>query len=619
MLIEKFYVPGEEAAERGLKEISMSRLGQFVALAGKNGAGKSRILEALDFYIKTRTQGVGQQLVIRRETIAGYRQNIQNQPESEHVEGWKKVIADESLQIELTLNRVISAELGDPFKAVRFVPKQLHLEDPRSVAIGQLAARSGYARQPGLNDYGNSCLFYIQHVQNRWWNANHQAYSGPTEDKLSAIEEYESLCEIVQRFLGVALDRDLDGVPTLYGHPIPEAGLSDGQKVILQLSVALHAQRADLDNTVFLLDEPENHLHPSAVIDLLKAFQDTTKSSQIWIATHSVPLLAFVASVDPMSLWYVEDGAVTHAGRKPELVLSSLLGDDERLAQLNAFTSLPAQLAAVNYANESLLPPKVLMSGEKDPQVTQIQRTISMLGGGKPLPVLDMGAGKGRLLDGMAEEVANKGIHVSDFVDYFAFDLFDDDRAVCERVIQTHFLEGGRRYFNSREAFFEHKEDNCISIVVMCNVLHEIPPQSWLELFSSQSLIYRSLKDDGYLLLVEDQRIPVGEKAHEHGFLVLDTSHLRTLFRVTNGDMDGGRFCVDDARSDGRLKAHLIAKPLLARITSESRRSAILQVQETAKENIRLLRSKAPTYANGQLNGFWTQQFANASLLLAEL
>jgi energy-coupling factor transporter ATP-binding protein EcfA2 len=145
--------------------------------------------------------------------------------------------------------------------------------------------------------------------------------------------------------------------------------LSDGQKVILQLCVALHAQKSELENSIFLLDEPENHLHPSAAIDLLKMLYESTGNSQIWIATHSIPLLAYVASEEPMSLWYVDGGAVSSAGRHPEIVLESLLGNEDRLGQLNAFTSLPAQLAVVNYAMESLLPPTILGGGADDPQV----------------------------------------------------------------------------------------------------------------------------------------------------------------------------------------------------------------------------------------------------------
>ena len=46
-LIESFYVPQDELGKVGLTEVNMKRLGRFVALAGKNGAGKSRLLTTL--------------------------------------------------------------------------------------------------------------------------------------------------------------------------------------------------------------------------------------------------------------------------------------------------------------------------------------------------------------------------------------------------------------------------------------------------------------------------------------------------------------------------------------------------------------------------------------------
>ncbi|MCA8256269.1 AAA family ATPase [Burkholderia sp. AU31624] len=595
----------------------MPRLGRFVALAGKNGAGKTRILETLEALVITRSSTINQVEQIKA-SINSYKHTIELNPGHSSMPQWTTLLAQDEARLSQILDRVIGADDVTNFRAIKFVPKQLNLQDPGQFPTSQLQERFTQAKSPGLVGYENNCLFYIQHLQARYWNVEHPLYSGSPEDKESAIEDYKSFKDIIDRLLGTTLDRDLDSNPTLFGKPISKVGLSDGQKIILQLCVALHAQRSGLDNTVFLLDEPENHLHPSAVIDLVKSLYETTKTSQIWIATHSVPLLSYVASIDPMCLWYVDDGKATHAGRRPELVLGSLLGNEEQIAQLNSFTSLPAQLAAINYANESLLPPKVISEGGKDPQVSQIQRIIAGLGNGTRLAVLDVGAGKGRLLDGLGEEVAAQGSRVDKLIDYFAYDLFPDDRAACEQVIRSHFPDGVRRYFNSRDDFFSHKDNGSISVVVMCNVLHEIPPHEWLDLFSSEKLIYRSLKDDGYLLLVEDQRIPVGEKAHQFGFVVLDTSHLKTLFDVKAADIDAGSFIVDDARNDGRLKGHLIAKGLLSRVTPDTRRNAIKQLNDTAKDNIKSLRTGAPSYANGQLHGFWTQQFANSSLYLSE-
>lgn len=620
MLIKKFFAPAQEVSDIGLQEINMPRLGRFVALAGRNGSGKSRILNKVEHYVLQRFNMVDSVSAIQKN-IEDYAVSIKSEPGSIHLRAWIDAKKSLETQLQLISERVFSFSESNKFKSVRFVPKNLQLQDPRNHQIGELTSRFQQAKAPGLNGAENNCLFYIQQLQVRWWNADHQRFPGTAQEKETAIADYEGLKTIIFNLLGVSLDRNIDGDPILYGRRIADCGLSDGQRIILQLCVALHAQRSEFDNTVFLLDEPENHLHPSAAIDLLKSLYGTTGNSQIWVATHSVPLLAYIASVDPMSLWCVENGSVSNAGRHPQKVLNSLLGDEEQIGHLNAFTGLPAQLAAINYASESLLPPKTILSDGRDPQVSQIQKVITDLAGSSSLNLLDFGAGKGRLLEGLAIELLaeNPSQQLSEVLNYYAFDPFLDDRDVCSKVIGTYYSTDRNRYFNYSEDFFSNNEDGCLDIVVMCNVLHEISPRKWIDLLSSQSLINRGLKEDGYLLVVEDQRIPVGESAHEYGFIVLDTSHLRTLFAIKDIDVTDSLFSWSDAREDGRLKAHLISKSLLSRISSDTIKNAITQLKETAKAKIRILRASKPTYANGQLHGFWTQQFANAELYLSEV
>ena len=616
-LISKFFAPIDEVEDVGLKEILMPRLGRYVALAGKNGSGKSRILNKLEWYVSARINAYDG-IAERRERIAQHEAAIANNPGSPSIEAWRNTITSDNQQLTLRFERVVSNETAGRFKAIRFVPKQLNLADPRKSPSSHLDTGFAQAKVLGLTNFEQSCLFYVKKLQERWWNVSHQGFSGPNEVKQAVIADYEGFKAIVYRLLREQLDRDVDGEPTLFGNQISDANLSDGQKIILQLCVGLHAQKGDFDNTVFILDEPENHLHPSAVIDLLESLYQATERSQIWIATHSIPLLAYVASIEPMALWFIENGLVKNSGRAPQEVLKGLLGSDDRIGQLNAFTGLPAQLASIQYACESLLPPQVVSDGERDPQVSQIQKIITSFGDAAPVRVLDFGAGKGRLLGGLAEGFMAAKQNLPELIDYFAFDQFPEDQDICQSVIHTHIPGEIKRYFGSTEEFFSSKDDHSIDIAVMCNVLHEIAPRDWVKLFAAQSLIRRSLSDSGFLLIVEDQRIPVGEKAHEHGFIVLDTPHLRTLFGIKDSDVQAGNFVANDCRNDGRLKAHLIAKTLLNRLTSQTRKEAVEQLRATAKERIAQLRTTMATYANGQLHGFWTQQFANASLFLEE-
>jgi len=110
MLIEKFFVPGYELIELGLQAIDMSRLGhsQFVVLAGKNGAGKSRILNKLIEYIGQRNGYTGDPENIDRN-IQTYKNDINNNPpDHERQVGWKQELERISKQRTIAKERLLS-------------------------------------------------------------------------------------------------------------------------------------------------------------------------------------------------------------------------------------------------------------------------------------------------------------------------------------------------------------------------------------------------------------------------------------------------------------------------------------------------------------------------------
>ncbi len=615
MLIEKFIAPASELADVGLQSIEMSRLGRFVALTGKNGAGKSRVLAKLNMYTTQRNQYVGQHESLRQQVL-NLQNTISSNPNHHSQTSWKQQLENNKRALENATERIFPAT-APSLGVLRFVPKQLNLTDPRVQHKSALMSLYDQAKNPGLDSFETRCFSYIQKVQDREWEATHQRASHEPAVIQEAKEEYAKLVSLIELLLKTKINRSLDADATLFGKPLSDAGLSDGQKVLIQLAVALHAQKSGLSNTVFIMDEPENHLHPSALIEFLDALEQVAKNSQFWIATHSVPLLAHIARKEPMSIWYVEDGEVSNAGSKPEKVLRGLLGDDEQIGNLNTFTSLPAQYAAISFAAECLIEPKTVGGGAGDPQVAQIGGLLNF-DAVTSISLLDYGAGKSRLLSGLAELAATQGKKLSDSVSYLAFDASPNDKADSLAVIKSVYGEDTARHFLTLEDFFSHKDTASIDVAVMCNVLHEISPYDWTTQFNDDSLIGRALKDSGHLFLVEDQRIPTGERAHKFGFMVLDTSHLRTLFSVKEEDVQDGLFQAYDHLGNGRLKAHKISKKLLNRLDTESRKLAIRQLRETAKQQIGLLRQAESNYRNGQLNGFWTQQFANASLWIDE-
>ena len=616
MPINKFFVPANELTDVGLQEIKMLKLGCFVALAGKNGSGKSRILNKLDWYSGQRNDYTKDSANIDRNILT-YRERIHNLPDDDLSQANSHGELNRlSNQRTIASERIIS-NITPAFGVLHFLPKKLELVDSRQSSKASLQGYYDSAKSSTFEHFHSLCFSYIQKVQDRQLNVTHPNNSFELSIKQEAVQEYENLNSLLKLLLQAELGRTIDDDVTLFGKPLADTGLSDGQKVLIQLAVALHAQKGKLDNTVFILDEPENHLHPSVVIEFLEKLTDIAKSSQFWIATHSVPLLAYIAHKEPMSIWYVEDGKVSNAGSKPEQVLQGLLGDDEQIGNLSAFTSLPAQFATVRFAMECLTNPKVSANGKGDHQVAQIGNLLDF-SASSVKSVLDYGAGKCRLLQGLAEIAEERGRILTDLWSYFAYEPSPENKEYNLEIINSIYGDSENRIFLNQDEFFNSKEDKSIDVVIMCNVMHEIIPNEWLTLFNKDSLIYRSLKDSGSVLIVEDQRIPVGEKAHKFGFLVLDSSHLRTLFSIKDDDCKKGLFEVFDYRNDARLKAHKISKEILLRIDAESRKCAINGVLVSAKEKIKKLREAKPDYKNGQLHGFWTQQFANASLWLDE-
>jgi SAM-dependent methyltransferase len=496
---------------------------------------------------------------------------------------------------------------------VDFVPDKIILEDWSDQNKQSWMQRANQAGKLGVTNLHQATLPLIQRVLDRWLNTTHPKLKYSPNDISESTDDYQRLQGIIKSFLGTEIGWNKDGYSTIFDRPIAKAELSAGQRVLLQLCVAIYAQGGSLSNHILFMDEPENHLHPSAVIDLFDTIKKHNPNGQIWIATHSIPLLSHF---DPSALWFVEDGTVKHSGKKPEEVLKSLLGNEERIQKLKDFTSLPDELARNRFAFECLCPPQVVETDANDPQSKQLNDQLKIIwrGKGPTISLLDFGAGKGRMIANLADY---ENISPST-LDYHAFDPSDADKEQCLKNIALSYENEKKRYHNSIEELRSKVDDKYFDVVVLSNVLHEIPHQSWCETFS---VIKKLLKPDGYLLLIEDCRIPTGELAHSNGFIVFNTLHLKKFFNIPATEPN---FIAHDARFDshdqrGRLMAHLIPVNYLEQTSHQTIKDALVELRNSAKTEIRKIRKGESNYSNGVAHSFWTQQLANAVLCLADL
>ena len=301
----------------------------------------------------------------------------------------------------------------------------------------------------------------------------------------------------------------------------------------------------------------------------------------------------------------------------PEEVLRSLLGGEDRISKLQDFISLPGVFALNRHAFESLFHPIAVSTDKNDPQILQIRNEIkNHLANEDKIRILDYGVGKGRLLSNIIGNNPEPISNLHQWFDYIAYDKYDYDKAECIEVLKKVYSNSHKRYFNEFSNLFSFYDRESFDIVIMCNVLHEIEPKEWLNMFSKDGEIPKLLNDKGILLLVEDQEMQIGEKAYQKGFIVLNTTELKELFQITEDDKDFG---FSDARGDNRLKAHRINKEYLTRITAESRIKCLEELHSLSKTKILEIRGKDINYKNGKKHGFWIQQYANTGLVLSEL
>jgi len=633
MRITKVFIPKSPDNREGLQDIKMDKLGSIVLLAGKNGAGKTRIANKIFSVFNSIPDREYANKEKKRELmmISQYEQSLthwQNQSQGaltkQQIESNKQSIDNISKAIVLS-NKKIQAcdrkleyivletsEKATAYKEVRFVPTNLNLLDPGLLTKEKIKLYVKETSTVGVAGMPSGCFAKIQSVQDRWFNATHQDSRISDVEKAAAVEDYIKLKDMLAIFLNTTLNRNVDGEATLFGFPLGKCGLSFGQTALIQYCLAIYSQETALRDLVLFLDEPENHLHPSVIIETLDRIQKCNTNGQIWIATHSIPLLAHF---DPSMIWYVENGKISHAGKMPEKVLQGLLGGEDEISKLDSFIGLPAQYAMSQFAFECLFAPTTVMTGPRDSQTLHIREELIRRFPNGAIRLLDYGAGQGRLISNLCDLEEGKLKELIARLDYIAFDKNDKDKDVCESSISKVYDSSEKRYFNDMALLKAKIDKGSFDVILMCNVLHELDPKDWLSIFNTESGIVSLLKEDGILLVVENHQMPKGEKAYQKGFLVLDELQFKELFKITESDK--GFITVGDAES--KIKAHTIPSCCLRRIDADSRIKALRTLSSMAKDRISELREKEKSYKNGLKHAFWTQQFANAELALAEL
>lgn len=536
MRFTKVYFEENSPNMKGLKKIDLSSkpLGSVIALAGKNGSGKSRILELIEKF----SSNLNAENLINNEIVYIPNVNANNQ-----------IYANTAKTLQSQVNRVSRSQLlRDATNIIasyrEIITPYIKTIDTNIISTINKNINVVYEEllkeKPLLENNFDflaafSNLSYFQKISDE---LNLDRYNILAEgEPISKIEEKDSYNKFekfkfyFEKFLGKKIISKAKKIATgeifssdimVNGSIINPALFSPGESILFCYAVLFFLMdintKNGLENCILIIDEPENHLHPSAQIQVISTIKEIIKDrGQLWLATHSLPLLS---SLDADEIFIVKNDSIVPPNRyNPGNSIIELMESEENSFRIKEFLISSSDWAYSNFMTQCFIDPDVHFVAAKDDKQVSLFRNL--IESQSNLTILDYGAGKGRLAKVFEENaVLNKKI------DFYC--ALEPDPAYVKELDNINFI---KEKYTAPELI----PDNFFDFVLLFNVLHEISPEEWIPIFKA---IKRCLKETGFLIIVEDKFLPKGEKINKYGYLILNEHQILDLFQLDHQMLD---------------------------------------------------------------------------------
>ncbi len=357
--------------------IELDNNSSIIALIGNNGSGKSNILEAIStiFYhlynkrekdipfnfITEYTIGGNQNVLIEKKNstinfkidgkhYADIQQFLPKQIvaiySGEENRLWLKSYQPLYLTYINNINKSETSRLGD----YSIVPKMLYINsfywhisllclllsdapDTKSfceLTLG-IAKINSIKFDFNVTNYAN----YSDSAVKSFMNLIDEKSEYTLEELKKIISESPYSIDTVYKYLYLAFTPErkkmLDDITIKYNDEnLDIEDFSEGEKKMLLIKAAL--EFAGLEDSLFLLDEPDAHIHLSNKIQVKNVFKEYLDTRQVILTTHS-PTLTDVLDED--SLFMLNTGKLVH--HKKQEILENVSGDFWNKFQQNAF------------------------------------------------------------------------------------------------------------------------------------------------------------------------------------------------------------------------------------------------------------------------------------------
>lgn len=621
MKINTITIEDRHSSSRGMNALSFDRLGAVVALVGRNGSGKSRTLRLVEDFLLTQVSLSTfidgeitpplhvQDFLLQNPTpekvsiiIKDTELSQQSQSEDHrkfHAEFRAKYmpmikdlrrnpIVQDYLQIALPFAETVKASIPKYVKRIDHSElKQLQQvvsgaansknESPVSFEelVEKVTEEKNYHEFKSIN---KTALNYLSKLPHQLVDDLDDCYGDRSQFATrTSFKRFESLEKMIKNFLNKDLTwekqtvnrllttdgvtRQSKGIWKIDGREFNYSELSDGEKTLFAYSLLFFLLDQNpnirIKESIIIIDEPELNLHPESEIAVIAGIRNViAENGQLWIATHSLSILS---SLSYDEIFMVKHNSIVPPSKAtPGKSFIELMGLEDHIERLSHFITNISNWAFLNFMTQCFNDPDVVKSARpNDPEIELFKKSLRENPNAKVL--LDFGAGQGRILKELIlDEGQQKGL------EYYALEIEPKNVEELKKL-------------RIQEVFQNHIELPLekFDFVLLCNVLHEIPILEWER---NLQAVVKSLKTNGFIIVIEDMRLPKGEKIGEAGFLILDLESLQKLFSL---DEQPSQLLSAEERYKDRIQCALINKSKINSIDKQT----IIASLETLRTN----------------------------------
>ena len=459
-------------------------------------------------------------------------------------------------------------------------------------------------------------------------------------------DEYDTIMKSINDDMRELLDKDFqirdDGTKkellitrnTLQGKtPMPVLeewnSLSPGERIIIFLFLILlyylQQMKAIIGGKeiIILIDEPEVHLHPEVMLNLItkKLFKYFSEDSEekinghLFIASHSVFLIPHFNFEEHI---YLNKNCIM---KKNSNLYKNLYGDliglETEITQTgkNLFDFLGSVYSweYASFISECFIKPvQVDNVTSKDTQFVALNEIIQgKIKKSGSITILDYGCGEvARIGQCLVEKYRENGKEniLKKHIQYFVYDI--PECKINENMVNKQNIPCLIEIIQNQNELITKKET--FDIIFLFNVLHEMDILHWEEQIN---ILLALLKSDGCLVFCERKVLAKGEEPYgSSGYLLYSAKELKKMFNFSN---------VQELAPSGRSSVNLnttiiVNDQNLKDITNTSIIESLEELKKNTKEKIDSCLRK-DEILSARNYAFYCQQYFNADCAITLL